>query len=1468
MAKLTNELTIDVSDFVKGLTLAQKETIKIGESLKDLEKSKLADPFDQFNTQANIAQKKVKELEKQLKAALLAGDPKSIEDAKAALDAAQAEAKQFAEAAAEIEAQFKSLTSTIEETAGAAEELGKGGGGFLSGLQEKLGGLGKAGEAAGGGLAGMLTAIPIPQVAAVAAAVGAVGAALGSVIEAGRQSEEALKNLQVQTGATAEEMAVLEKEASDAFIRGVGENSADAVKQIGLFRQSLRGVVPDDFLGEAAARTEAVAKSLGVETPALLKGAAQVAKQFGITYDEALNQVTAASQGGASDIEGLLDTFNEFSGNAAEAGFSVNGFRNALQVASNAGIKDLAKIGDGIKELNNRIKSGDLATSLTEVAGPIGEQLRGITQLAEEGAITAEEAARRSIEAIDKARASGQINEATRGELFTLFGGSIAEDLGSEIYATVYGAPVPEAELQAGADKAASIIDQRLADQDPIEKLERAFQDGIASIGRGLIGLYKEFVAPVINPIIDGFLRVKDVLEEAFSGEGLEGVTGFFDTIREVVSGVVSLFVDNLVTAFEIVISTIRSIFTEIASVVQPVIDSFGELGVSGEGVSGIFEKFRDVGKVLATVIKGVLAAAIKVVLLPMRAVYALVAGLVKLAGNIIGAIGSAAKSVYEWATSFDFVKDAIAGVVEFVTDLTSKISGLVSSIGSALGIVTDGAEDTADAAKAAADNTAAWQAETTKLIKANQLNDAAITALADKYEVAEDVIRNFAEANRAAILTAAGDVNQLADNFNNALAAAQSNLTKYIAAVAGGAKQFTDEARKAQAEARKLEAAQDRAQFAIDPVRQKQVAQQRAQAAAETLRRERELAAELIANAQERDRELLKISQESAAQLLADQIDLQKATIAAGGAGGPEAQAALAALLEERNRLVADQERERARLEGQFAQQRLDNLIAAEERARTAVSAINDRTITILERQFAAFNLSGDTLAKLIDARTKQITDSAEAEVRNLVQSLPEYTRGVEEILAKVGAGLINEEEAKKQIDGLRSTIEQTLLAGDLPGGDLIAQQIRALREGAALASADVARDTARSFRDSGIAATSSEILRSIDEQVAGLEDQRDLLLQNVALTAEQRAEIEKGFALAIDKVRRGPVRDLQTSLLGIAASVQDFKFEIDAEQATEQANQLADETAKINEQLRAGEITYQEAIERLNALETAAVDTQSLLADVAGQALVQLADSARNQVTQTLDYMNQIRAEIAKVSADTTITAEQRNAELARLDQKLVDTQANAYEQIGIAAASAFASALVSGEDAFKSLVLVALDSLQALIPILTAQIFGINVASPNPANVASFGAAGIAAAAATTAILQGLVAVARAAVSGFKDGGYTGNGGINDVAGVVHGREFVVNAQATAKYRDVLEAMNNGRPLDLIAKDKRSGMYVDINGGLNTVATIMADVRDRLDRIPDQAFMKQQVGVDVALDDRLYERQRFRKQVRGLR
>ena len=45
------------------------------------------------------------------------------------------------------------------------------------------------------------------------------------------------------------------------------------------------------------------------------------------------------------------------------------------------------------------------------------------------------------------------------------------------------------------------------------------------------------------------------------------------------------------------------------------------------------------------------------------------------------------------------------------------------------------------------------------------------------------------------------------------------------------------------------------------------------------------------------------------------------------------------------------------------------------------------------------------------------------------------------------------------------------------------------------------------------------------------------------------------------------------------------------------------------------------------------------------------------------------------------------------------------------------------------------------------------------------------------------------------GYQTGGYTGDGGLSDVAGLVHKEEFVANAPTTKRYRPELEAMHNG-------------------------------------------------------------------------
>ena len=68
--------------------------------------------------------------------------------------------------------------------------------------------------------------------------------------------------------------------------------------------------------------------------------------------------------------------------------------------------------------------------------------------------------------------------------------------------------------------------------------------------------------------------------------------------------------------------------------------------------------------------------------------------------------------------------------------------------------------------------------------------------------------------------------------------------------------------------------------------------------------------------------------------------------------------------------------------------------------------------------------------------------------------------------------------------------------------------------------------------------------------------------------------------------------------------------------------------------------------------------------------------------------------------------------------------------------------------------------------------------------------------------------------AAPKGYKSGGYTGNIGINQEAGVVHGQEYVLNAAATRRVGvDTLNAINNGGN---IQAEKQAQANAKVGGG----------------------------------------------------
>ena len=89
-------------------------------------------------------------------------------------------------------------------------------------------------------------------------------------------------------------------------------------------------------------------------------------------------------------------------------------------------------------------------------------------------------------------------------------------------------------------------------------------------------------------------------------------------------------------------------------------------------------------------------------------------------------------------------------------------------------------------------------------------------------------------------------------------------------------------------------------------------------------------------------------------------------------------------------------------------------------------------------------------------------------------------------------------------------------------------------------------------------------------------------------------------------------------------------------------------------------------------------------------------------------------------------------------------------------------------------------------------------------------------------------------------FADGGYTGNGGVGQAAGIVHGKEFVMNAAATQAIGvGTLQAINDSHVLPsndnggggFIYQDNRSYDFSGTGLTAEEIREILAEDRDEL-------------------------------------
>jgi len=682
--------TQEFKELQTALAKAKDEAKKLADAVDDINPPKdatqaLADSFEdaQKAATANLAK-----IEGALKSLALAGkkDTAEFNDLKVALAQAKIEAQKLAQAAADIEPpkEVVGAIDKIKGSIGGALDAAKGGDfSAISGL-------------------GATVAGAVPAIGLATDALGALADSFGAALEAGENYNKAVRQVGIQTGLSGAELDVLGEKARAALGRGLGETAEEAVRVLGSIKQTLGEQIPTDQLDKVALRAQQAGQALGVETPELVAKLAPVMKQFGKTFDEALNLVSAGAQNGVGDVGGYLDAINEFSVNAKEAGFSVEEFTAILGKAGEAGIKDFAKVGDGIKEVENRIKGGDLIKSFQEVGGTIGAELTKIAEDGSKGILSGKDVLQQSVATIEESFKKGQISEAFRGQLLVSLGGSVAEDVGSTVFASMFDpANLDTKGLEAAAKKAGEAIDASI----PTFSLSGTLENLQTSIGRVLDFVNKALAGPVLGAIFGIFDRIANAFQEVFGGEAQDNALDFeqiLKTIGSVLGGLVDLALTPLVNAFKLLFSIGKAAFDAIAFAVKPVTDALGELFTGAGDGSGIFDTLKNVLTAVGNVISKVVYVAVRALLGPITLFYRVIS-------EIVGAVINAAAAFGQWAASFiDF--GAIATRVQgWFADISNAIRGFVQSLPAAvrefLGLNNLFA-DTADVAKAATEAT------------------------------------------------------------------------------------------------------------------------------------------------------------------------------------------------------------------------------------------------------------------------------------------------------------------------------------------------------------------------------------------------------------------------------------------------------------------------------------------------------------------------------------------------------------------------------------------------------------------------------------------------------------------------------------------------------------------------------------------------------------------------------------------
>lgn len=371
-----------------------------------------------------------------------------------------------------------------------------------------------------------------------AEAIATAGEYLSKFAESGEEVNQSLRIVQAQAGLTQTEIDGLKDSATELFQAGVGETLSDTIKALGTAQQQLGDFLPKEEINDFVKGAASIAQVMDVDVNEVIGKSRTFLQNFGLEGQKGFELVAYASKQTNTSMADTLDTLDEYSGVIKQFGASAESFVGRLAVGVEQGARDTDKLADAMKETAIRINAGDFTTPFQEMKdganeaeGAIVKSVEALLKQAQTGDITVEAALNQSSKLIKEGVDAGELNEAMRNKLNVAISGTMAEEIGGELFTNIFAADVDTTAVVNSAKEIGKTFSDTIGPVTKFDALELKFKAFAAKAS--------SFFAPIASSL-GGVITTAGKLApavKALNGVNLSKIKDQFTSIKTGISG-------------------------------------------------------------------------------------------------------------------------------------------------------------------------------------------------------------------------------------------------------------------------------------------------------------------------------------------------------------------------------------------------------------------------------------------------------------------------------------------------------------------------------------------------------------------------------------------------------------------------------------------------------------------------------------------------------------------------------------------------------------------------------------------------------------------------------------------------------------------------------------------------------------------------------------------------------------------